>query len=86
MVQRSRRLAEVLEHTLFEGAGSAPAAVKTFASFLTRPVVFPASAVLTRKETHAAVQKLVRVGGVGHWWLPAAAHSAVLRDGLDLLT
>jgi hypothetical protein len=30
-----------------------------------KTVIFPASAVLTRKETLAAVQKLVRVGGAG---------------------
>ena len=50
-----------------------------------KTVVFPAIAVITRSKTHAAVQALARVGGAGHWWLPADAHSEALADGLDLL-
>jgi len=50
-----------------------------------KTVVFPASAVVARSKTHAAVQTLARVSGTGHWWLPAAAHTEALADGLDLL-
>jgi len=50
-----------------------------------KTVVFPASAVIARSKTHAAVQTLARVSGTGHWWLPAAAHTEALADGLDLL-
>ena len=47
-------------------------------------VVFPASAVITKKATVTAAQELWR--GKDHFWFVKEAHAAVMADGLDLLS
>ena len=52
-------------------------------------VVFPATGVVTKIEAHSAAQQLVKPGLSGqgaHRWLPADAHDAIVRDGMDLLS
>ena len=47
-------------------------------------VIFPASSVITKKATTTAAQELWQ--GKDHYWFAKSAHSAVMKDGLDLLS